>query len=468
MADEDGGGNNGGELGEREQAPLRVVPLHPDPWLAPQWLPTGEAVVAEFKRLHGERFVYLDALGEFYQWTGHVWQHDQRRLVNRLMAELCRRIGAAQKKKTVRNKVEGAGFISGCASRMRDEVAIPFDLFDCADVFNMTTAAVSMKTNETRGWSAGPQRREDYCSKMAGVTAAAGPCPLWLEFLHKITAGDTELVDYLQRVAGYCASPFTWEQAFFFCYGTGGNGKGTFLNTIKAVLGDYAAQASLEMFVSTKYEAHPEELAALRGVRCVLTAETGQGHSWNEAKIKTLTGGDSIRARFMRQNSFEYMPTFKIIVVGNSKPVLHNVDHAMRRRLHLIPFMVKISEGELDRGFADKLRPEYPAILAWVLDGFVKWRERGDLDPPETVLGATESYFDNQDLLQQWIDQRCMLTNCSDKTTSTALYSSWKLFCEAAGERPGSQKSFVDRLEAKGFERYRDNAGRGFFGIAPT
>jgi len=325
-------------------------------------------------------------------------------------------------------------------------------------------AAASVRLDRPGDWQLGPQRRDDYCSKMTAVTATEAICPKWRAFLNKITDNNQELIDYLQRVAGYCASPFTNEQAFFFCYGTGGNGKGTFLNTIKAVLGDYAAQASLELLQATNHPQHKEELAALRAVRLVLTAETAQNQSWDEAKLKQLTGGDMVRANFMRQNSFEYLPQYKIIVVGNNKPVIRNADRAMRRRLQLIPFTVEIGESEVDLGLFERLVPEYPAILAWVLDGFVAWQHMG-LMPPPAVIGATEAYFDNQDALQQWLDKWCDTTDINHFTSSTDLYQSWKLFCEAAGERHGTRKAFVDRLESKGLARDRNNAARGFEGI---
>ena len=461
MADEVGGGGFE-DAGGGEVSSLRVVPLHPEPWLAPQWLPTGEAVVSEFMRVHGEQFYWVDVAGEFYEWTGQVWARDERRRVNRLMAELCRLIGS-HKKKSVQSKLESAGFIAGCAHRVRDEVAGPIEVFDRSEVLNMPGGSVRM--DRTDGWSLLPARREDYCSKMATVTAAGDELPLlWLAFLARITDGRQELIDYLQRLAGYCCSPYCSEQAFFFFYGTGGNGKGAFLRTLRNILGDYAQNASLELFVSTKYESHPEELASLRGARLVLTSETEANRSWSEAKIKALTGGDAVRARFMRQNSFEYSPQFKIIVSGNHKPNLGTVDAAMRRRLHVVPFTVEIPLAEQDKKFEDRLRAEYPAILAWMLDGFVEWRRVG-LAPPACVLGATEDYFDNQDGVAQWLETRCDRNDPMAFSSSTELYVSWKAFCDTRGERPGSCKSFVDRLEGKGLARHRTGTARGFIGI---
>ena len=417
------------EEADRDRPTLTVVQLHPDPWLAPTWLPTGEAVVDVFKQRRGGEFAYVDALGETFHWTGHVWEQDQCRMLSREMATLCRTIGAS-KKKTARAKLESAGFIHGCVGRMRDEAAHTVELFDQLPVLNMTTAMVRM--NGSTIGPPQPQRREDYCSKMCGVTAVAGPHPLWDAFLIQITAGNADKIEYLQRIAGYCASPYTSEQAFFFFYGPGGNGKGAFLRTIAAVLGDYGATASLDLFLATKFEQHPEELAALRGVRLVVATETEAGRSWNEAKIKALTGGDRVRARFMRQNSFQYLPQFKIVISGNEQPKIKDTGPALRRRLQLMLFDVAVEQD-------DTLEPrllaeEGPQILAWILQGFDKWRQRG-LDPPQEVVAATEEYFAEHDKVGQWLEERCLIDPAASVATTGpgSTWLDWKQWAEANG-----------------------------------
>jgi len=474
MADENAGGGGGpGEL-EEGPRPLNVVPLHPDPWLSPQWVLTHEAVVLEFKRLHGERFLYVERLGEVFHWTGHVWEADEYCTLPNQMAELCRRIGSALKKKTVRQKVEASSFISGCAGRARQLLTVPVERFDQAEVFNMRDATISLKANGSHAWQPRPQRREDYCTKIGGMTAAAGPCPMWLEFLAQITGGDQELIDYLQRVAGYCATPFTSEQAFFFFYGSGGNGKGAFLRTLAAVLGSYATTASLDLFLASKFEQHPEELAALRGMRLVVATETGEGRRWDESKIKAMSGGDEIRARFMRQNSFTYMPQFKIIVSGNDQPRIADTGPALRRRLQMVPFDIQVTpDGTFE---ARMLAAEAPAILAWVLDGYVAWRERG-LDPPPAVLAATEEYFHEQDLVAQWLAE-CAIT-AEDKDADGAytvsanvafhgpgiftevLHRSYREWCKKSDYHPIKKIPFGRKLSARFGITEKNPAGRG-------
>ena len=178
-------------------------------------------------------------------------------------------------------------------------------------------------------------------TKTAGASAA-GDCPVWMEFLDTVTGGDADLQAYLQRMAGYCLSGVTTEHALFFLYGTGANGKSVFANTLTAIMGDYATVAAMDMFMATHGDRHPTDMAGLRGARIVTSIETEQGSRWAESKLKALTGGDKITARFMRQDFFEFTPQFKLLIVGNHKPSIRNVDEAMKRRLHMVPFTVTI------------------------------------------------------------------------------------------------------------------------------
>ena len=168
-------------------------------------------------------------------------------------------------------------------------------------------------------------------------------------------------------MAGYALTGVTHEHALFFACGTGGNGKSTFLNAIASCVGDYHRAAPIETFTESNNDRHPTDLAGLRGARMVTAIETEEGRHWAESRIKTLTGGDKIAARFMRQDFFEYTPQFKLLIAGNHKPSLRSVDEAIRRRLHLIPFVVTIPPAERDAELPDKLESERPGILAWMI-----------------------------------------------------------------------------------------------------
>jgi putative DNA primase/helicase len=302
---------------------------------------------------------------------------------------------------------------------------------------------------------------------MTKITAVAPdadcPIPTWAAFLDRVTQSKAELVSYLQRMAGYALTGSTREHALFFAHGTGGNGKTTFINIISEAAGDYAKTAPIETFTATNHDRHPTDLAGLGGARLVTAIETEEGRRWAESRIKTLTGGDKIAARFMRQDFFEYTPQFKLIIAGNHKPGLRSVDEAIRRRFNLIPFAVTIPPDQRDDKLSDKLRAELPGILAWVIAGTQEWLEHG-LSTPTIVTAATCAYLEAEDAIAAWIEDRCE-RDISTFSTSTMLFSSWSEWATANGEHVGSMKRFVAALETRGFTPERRKYGRGFVGI---
>jgi putative DNA primase/helicase len=285
-------------------------------------------------------------------------------------------------------------------------------------------------------------------------------CPHWLEFLGQITQRDDEFAAYLQRVVGYAASGWTREHTFWFIYGPGGNGKGTFLNTLQYVLGDYAMTAPMETFTESRNDRHPTELAMLRGARLAVAQETEEGRAWAESRIKSLTGGDPISARRMRQDFFTFQPEFKLLIAGNHKPKLRNVDEAMKRRLQLLPFTVSFQGEECDPNLGEALRAEAGGILRWIVEGALEYQRIG-LAPPDVVLEATNEYFSAENLFHQWIEDCC---ECSPDfwAKPTPLFQSWKHYAENAGEAAGAQKDLVGKLESAGFEKGK-TGGKGRF-----
>jgi putative DNA primase/helicase len=308
----------------------------------------------------------------------------------------------------------------------------------------------------------------DYVTKNAACAAApAGtPPPIWTAFMRRVTAENIELEHFLQRYVGYCCSGHTSEHAFVFAYGTGANGKSTFIGTIAKIFGGYATVADMNTFLANNSERHPTDLAKLAGARLVIAQEMQRGRKWDETKIKALTGGDKITARFMRQDYFDYEPTFKLFVAGNHKPRLGGVDEAMRRRLLLVPFLVQIPPAERDPHLARKLEPEWPAILRWCIDGCRQWQRTG-LAPPAAVRDATESYFADQDVLGQWLEDCTHDGGPFAFTRISALFASWKAWCEERNLKPGSASSLSDTLTDRGFVKKREpgTGHRGFAGL---
>jgi putative DNA primase/helicase len=299
-----------------------------------------------------------------------------------------------------------------------------------------------------------------YMSKSTAV-APKGRAPRWQTFLDEVTGGDVDYQLFLQRVIGYCAGGSTHEHAMFFLYGAGGNGKGIFLNTLQAVMGDYAKTAPMETFTDSKNDRHPTDMAMLQGARMVFAQETESGRAWAESKIKSLTGGDPISARYMRQDFFTFTPRFKLLISGNHMPKLKNVDEAMRRRLYLLPFSQTFKGKERDPHLADTLTHEYGGILRWIVEGAIAYENQG-LAPPPIVQDATRIYFEEEDVFHQWLSE-CCVQEVDAYTKPTELFASYKNFTDRMNEPAESERVLTKRLKDAGFTRGNSRAKDGRF-----
>jgi putative DNA primase/helicase len=415
-----------------------------------------------FSRRHGDELRYVAEHGRWMMYDGARWQPEKTLLVFDRAREICREAGAEcpEKDKATRQRLASKATraaVENMAQSDRRHAATSEQWDADPWLLNTPLGTLDLRTGVMR-----PHFREDFLTKITTV-APAGECPLWREFLERITARRPDLQDFLQRMAGYALTGSTREHAIFFSYGTGANGKSVFLNTLSGVLGDYAQTAPAATFTQRAHEQHPADLASLRGARLVVASEIEDGARWAESRIKSLTGGDRIAARFMRQDFFEFTPEFKLLICGNHKPGLRSVDEAIRRRLHLIPFTVTIPEGERDLQLTEKLRAEFPGILQWAIDGCLAWQCDG-LNPPACVRAATDEYLAAEDRIALWLDDCCVLDRrCWSANGS--LFESFGQWCERTGEQPGSQKRFSQALEDRNFEPRRTNRARGFDGI---
>jgi putative DNA primase/helicase len=302
-----------------------------------------------------------------------------------------------------------------------------------------------------------------YITKLAGCTPTYSPPQRWLRFLNECMAGDAETVRYLQRVAGYCLTGLTTEHALLFIYGPGGNGKSVFLNTVAYILGQHAMTAAMETFTASAFERHSTDLAMLKGARLVTASETEEGRSWAESRIKQMTGGDPITARFMRRDNFTYTPQFKLLIVGNHAPLLRNVDDAMRRRFNIIPFLHRPSQPDPD--LEGKLKAEAGAILQWAIEGCLEWQRIG-LAPPAAVRAATANYFNEQDTFGSWFNLKCTDVRQREPhafCTAKELFESWCSYARELGEDPGSAKRFGASMAKHGFQ---SRVARNWSGVA--
>lgn len=426
---------------------------------------TEDSAAVSFIEQHGRNIRFCHDTAAWFRWDGNIWRLDSTCLAYHWARQLARKLAEDQDAGS-RKRIGKSAFASGVERfAQRDPaVAVTIDHWD-RDLWLLGTPA---GTIDLRAGKLRPADPKDGITKSVLVAPddSAG-CPLWLQFLSEATGADEGLVKFLQQWLGYCLTGVTIEQALIFLYGPGGNGKGVFLNIITRIMADYCAVSAMSTFEASKHERHPVDLAALRGARTVTASETEQGRAWAEARIKQLTGSDRISARFMGKNFFEYVPQFKLTIIGNHKPALRNVDDAIKRRFNIIPFVIK--PKAVDHKLEEKLIAEAPAILAWMITGCLDWQANG-LVRPKSVVDATNDYFDSQDLMAQWIEEKCDTRTsppgAADMWDRTShLFASWSDYCRAAGEEPGSEKAFSGDLEKRGFEKHRKPNGRGFKGV---
>ena len=422
---------------------------------------TEDALALAFTRRYHRDWRYVAPWGRWLVWDGQRWRTEETLAATDLIRCVCRQTALRADNPKVAAKLASAGTVSGVERLARADRrhAATTDEWD-ADPWLLNTpgGVVDLKT--------GRKRANERSDRMTKITTATpdGECPQWSVFLSDVTGGDVELQAYLQRMVGYCLTGATSAHALFFLYGTGANGKSVFATVIGTILGDYAATASMDTFVETRGDRHPTDLAGLRGARFVTAIETEQGRRLNESKVKAITGGDKISARFMHKDFFEYTPQFKPVIVGNHKPAIRNIDEAMRRRLHMIPFTVTIPPDRRDPRLTEKLLAERDGILAWAVAGCLAWQREG-LKPPTSVQAATEEYFEAEDAMGRWIDERCV-REANAKSLTAELFTDWKQWAEASGEFIGSQRRFSDLLITRGIEKWRNSVGvRGFQGI---
>lgn len=426
-----------------------LIDAPPAPALSDRWL--ADQVVAA----HGDRIRYIPAAGKWHVWDGVSWVPDGLLQVDHLIGDVLR--GAAEELIRTDAKAEKEARRL-CSRHLRDDVmnlvrsdprvAMPPEAFD-ADPWRLNTPAGILDLT-TGGLT--PHDADALCTKRTAIGPDfVGGAPLWTRFLAETAGGDEELIAYLRRLTGYCLTGSTREEMLAFFWGPGGNGKGVFLNTISAILRDYATPAGMDTFTASSSDRHPTELARLLGARLVTASETQSGRHWDEARIKSLTGRDTISARFMHKNFFTYTPQFKLLFMGNHRPEIRNLDDAMMRRMHLVPFVNK--PEKVDTQLADKLKVEWGAILAWMVQGCLEWQRDG-LNAPEAVRSATQEYFEEEDSFRIWIEDRCDITP-GEHTSTQTLFDSWAEWANHRGVPRGSAKRVIQALVTHGFHKAR-------------
>lgn len=392
-------------------------------------------------------------------WCGAYWKADNTLRAFDMVREMLQKVAVVANKK--RSAIASAKAVSAVTTLVRADrrIAATVDQWD-KDPWLLGTPA---GTVDLRSGNMTENSRGDYITKVTNAEPAfESTSTLWLDYLHRVTNNDQDLIDYLQCVCGYLLTGSVREEALFFLHGPGGNGKGTFVGTIQHIVGDYGTTVGMGTLMATKNTEHPTEIAKLRGVRLATASETKEGTRWDVAKIKLLTGGDGLTGRFMRGDYFNFDATHKLLVSGNKKPMLGQVDDAIIRRMQLIPFIIKITVP--NNTIKERLKgPEAGAILAWCIEGCLRWQRTG-LVIPASVRAATDEYLHDMDDIKVWIDDCCELGNMVQEA-SGRLYASYGKWTERRGAYKVSHREFSQRLQDRSFEQYKSQGVRGFRGL---
>jgi putative DNA primase/helicase len=296
-----------------------------------------------------------------------------------------------------------------------------------------------------------PHRRESLATKVTPIAwDPEARCDRWEAFLARVLGGNQELISFVQRAVGYSLTGLTVAECLFFLYGTGRNGKTTFLEILRAVTGEYATQADFTTFLEGRGDSGPRnDIARLFGARVVTSSEVGENKRLNEPLMKSLTGGDVIAARRLYSEAFEFAPTFKLWLAANHKPKISGTDEGIWSRIRLIPFTVRIPDAERDEGLRDALKAELPGILAWAVAGCRLWQQHG-LGAPGAVTDATAAYRVEQDTLGSFLDEYCEIGDGFAAPTPP-LYEAYKEWAKDGELHPLSKIAFGRQLEERGF-----------------
>lgn len=326
-------------------------------------------------------------------------------------------------------------------------------------VLNVDNGLLDLRTGTLE-----PHSPAQLVTKLVPVPYDRGAsCEMWDAFLWRVLGGDLDLYQYVRRLVGYLLTGVTREQVLHFLWGTGANGKSVFVEVLLALLGEYATVAAPDLVTVRRHGGIPNDIARLRGVRAVFMNETTQGSRFDEARLKDLTGSDTLTGRFLHAEYFDFSPTHKLVIRGNHKPAITGTDEGIWRRLRLVPFAVTIPEAERDPELLTKLRAELPGILAWAVQGCLDWQRDG-LRPPACVLAAVNEYRDEADTLGRFIAE-CCCTRKLAQVKASEFQKAYAEFCRAADERPIPSKDLPAELERRGFTYRRTKAARVYEGL---
>jgi P4 family phage/plasmid primase-like protien len=328
-----------------------------------------------------------------------------------------------------------------------EQVRLPLALIDadsfCVGIDN-GRSVVDLKTGNAR-----PAQQSDFITKSlnVGQLGQSAKAKRWRSFLAQVFNEDDVLIVWIQRWCGYMLTGSTNEQIFVFCYGVGANGKSVFADTLRFILGDYARSIAPETLTETKRQAGgaTPDIADLIGARLAMSSETEDGTALAESLVKSLVAGDTMTARRLYSAPVQFTPQFKLMMLGNHKPVIRGNDYGIWRRVRMIPFNRTFKPEERDPDLLDKLKAEAAHIFAWMVEGCLEWQKHGLRVVPPIISQATAEYQEEQDVVGRWMSENCILEP-RHETSSTDLYQNYRVWCFDNGFRPLNASNLGRRL----------------------
>jgi putative DNA primase/helicase len=422
---------------------------------------------------HGKDIRYNAAWKKWLVWNGNHWVMDEGALIHGRGLQTIRNIyDEVLKTDDWQERIEIENYAKLSESMRRRKAFVKAtsviealnigsdDLDRNPWLLSVKNGTIDVTTGEFR-----EHRQEDMITKIANVDYdPQADCPLWKQFIREIMDFRADVISFVQTAAGWALTGDISEQTMFILFGSGANGKSTFLNTIMYLLGDYAIATPTETFMRKNGDQYTNDIARLRGTRFVTTTEAEQGRRLSEPLIKKITGNDQMTARFLYGEFFNFTPTFKIFMATNHKPVIKGTDHGIWRRIKLIPFTTRIPEEKQDKHLELKLREEGPGILNWLLEGTRRWK-REQLKAPAAILNATDEYRGEMDVIGNFLKE-CCIQKPEASIRIRELFKAYQDWCEGNNEHAVSERFFGLHLKEMGIEQSRTSEARFWSGLA--
>lgn len=416
-----------------------------------------------FVDMHGDSVRWCPARKSWLVYDGRRWSWDECGQIVKLAQETARSIhrdaateeDLAKQREIARFAIssQNEGRINGMLSQAKPHLAVRLEDLDRDQwLLNCQNGTLDLRTGKLRGHDPA-----DYITTMVPVkyTPDAGR-ERFEKYLEEVLV-DRAVISFVKRYCGYTLTGITRERILAIVWGSGKNGKTTLVELLRDVMGDYAQNTDVETILIKRYAGVGNDVAALRGARFVSCAEVGRGRRLDESKVKQLTGNDTVTARYLFGEPFNFRPQFKLWISTNNKPEVQGTDDAIWDRIRLIPFTQRFDGDRQDSKLPDKLRAESEGVLAWMVEGCLEWQEHG-LGEPERVAAATKDYRTEMDTLAAFMDEHCV-TGPGFKVLAERLYEHYSIWCDKSGERRDPKKAFVARLTERGFTRRRESAG---------